>query len=937
MFDEIIIITDTNWKVICVNSEFERKLGFSIEEFYQKDLSVVFPEESRIAYQDDLLSLANSDLEKQEFCFRTKQKKNITVEVKVSPGKWSDLDVFFIGLRDISRYSDLEKSLVRRDEIVKFVAGIADLIFNSEDIDREIKYVIKRLGELTEVSHAFIFKSDENDKRLFGKSKAQGRSVSLFFDWSNPELIKEAGKEDIKEMINTDFGFERWMKILNRGGIVAGNAEEFPISERQFLKSIDVKSVVIVPVFLGNSWWGFIGFAQSKYERAWSNGEIEALKTAAAILGTVIQRRQFEDAIESSQNLYYKTIDALEYKIFIIDAQMKFVLVNAAMQRWMISFGVDPNKIAGSDIQKAPFWDESFRRDYKRVFKERENILSEETIEINGVKYIFDIQKIPIIESERVIRIVTVIRDITGRKTAEKALKESEQRFRDMADNIREVFWLQDRETVLYISPAFDEIWGMNSTEALKEGNPFLPQFPEEREIFQGSQLDKKEFKLTKSKYEFRIIRPDGDIRWIRARTFPILKGGKKSMISGIAEDVTDQKNSEIKQKTLEERANRNQRLESLGVLAGGVAHDFNNLLQIVRGYLELSLFSSGENEILQDNLKKAINATDRASDLTKQMLAYSGQGKYVVKPLNLSEKVQEMIDLVQATLSKKIELKTDLPLEAPTIMADQTQVQQIVMNLVTNAAEAIGKESGRIEICTGIIEINQEFLDSAIAADEASPGKHVFVEVNDNGCGMDEETKSRIFEPFFSTKFAGRGLGLSAVLGIVRSHQGAVQIESELGVGTRIRIMFPVKEEQELELEDTDLTIVQPLEKQTGNILIVDDEDEVLNVMSRILTNAGYTVFQAKNGEQALELFKKYQEKIDVVLLDYVMPVIDGREVLIEMKKHDESIPVLILSGLTREKMEKEFEDLKYDGLIQKPFQTEKLLDMIRMAKIKP
>ncbi len=371
------------------------------------------------------------------------------------------------------------------------------------------------------------------------------------------------------------------------------------------------------------------------------------------------------------------------------------------------------------------------------------------------------------------------------------------------------------------------------------------------------------------------------------------------------------------------------QKLESLGMLAGGIAHDFNNLLVGVLGGVDLALehvdASSPAREILEDVTK----ATDRAADLANQLLAYSGKGRFVVEPTDLSRLVEEMFKLVQASVSKKIRVVYELDDKLPAAEVDVTQVRQVVLNLVINAAEAIGDAVGTISLATGSSDYRREGLAGVHLSEGAREGRYVFLQVKDCGAGMDGETLKKIFDPFFTTKSVGHGLGLAAVLGVVRGHQGAITAESEPGVGTTVTVLFPVSEKAAL---DRTAPAVEPDSwAGSGIVLLVDDEDSVRAVGAAMLGRLGFDVLVAEDGRQGLEVFRQHADEIVLVVLDLAMPGMSGDEVFQEMRQIRSDARILLSSGFDEQDISNRFDASDLAGFIHKPYRLSTLARQVR------
>jgi PAS domain S-box-containing protein len=385
----------------------------------------------------------------------------------------------------------------------------------------------------------------------------------------------------------------------------------------------------------------------------------------------------------------------------------------------------------------------------------------------------------------------------------------------------------------------------------------------------------------------------------------------------------------EEERRKLEEKIQQTQKMESLGVLAGGIAHDFNNLLMGILGNANLALDEMPAEAPARYSLQQIEVATRRAADLTKQMLAYSGKGRFVVKALDLSVLVEEMLHMMQVSISKKAVLKLNLTERLPAIRADATQIRQIVMNLITNASEAIGDRSGIIAITTGAMECDQEYLSTTHLNEDLKGGLFVTLEVSDTGVGMSAETQARIFDPFFTTKFTGRGLGLAAVLGIVRGHHGAIKVYSEPGRGTTFNVLFPASEDQAETLEGRKAGDTKW--KGSGTILVADDEETIRALARRILEKAGFDVITAEHGLRAVEAFRERAEEITAVLLDMTMPHMDGEQVFRELRRIRPDVCVILSSGYNEQDATRRFSGTGLAGFIHKPYSPAELIAKIR------
>lgn len=423
--------------------------------------------------------------------------------------------------------------------------------------------------------------------------------------------------------------------------------------------------------------------------------------------------------------------------------------------------------------------------------------------------------------------------------------------------------------------------------------------------------------------FENRYVLPDGSTRRLQWRAVPA-----GELIYAVARDVTVARREEERQQRLEDRMRQAQKLESLGLLAGGIAHDFNNLLSGILGHAQLTQIKLAPESPLRDDIAMIETAALRASELCNQMLAYSGKGRFVSKQFRLSDMVSEMTHLLRVSISKDIVLRLELDEETPWVEGDVTQIRQVVMNLITNAAEAIGEESGQIHLATGSTRETEESLAYLQFGSDLQPGYFAFFEIADTGQGMDPETVERIFDPFFSTKFTGRGLGLAAVLGIVRGHGGAIQVYSELGRGTRFRILLPIEEQvEDAATPDTTSATFRGF----GTVLIADDDANARNVAEQLFIHLGFDVLTAGDGVECLEVYDGQPDRIRLVMLDLTMPRLDGKATLEALQERNPEVTVLMTSGYSRQAVELPPDSERRLGFLQKPYRLKDLTDGVQ------
>ncbi len=431
---------------------------------------------------------------------------------------------------------------------------------------------------------------------------------------------------------------------------------------------------------------------------------------------------------------------------------------------------------------------------------------------------------------------------------------------------------------------------------------------------------------------EYRILQPEGAVVWVYGLAAPLRDAeGQLTGCIGILLDITARKQAEQRRVELDSRLQQTQKLESLGVLAGGIAHDFNNILMAILGNVDLALLDLPEGHPARLYLGDVEKATRRAAELCRQMLAYSGKGRFIVERVNLNDVIDEMARMLEISISKKANLRYGLAANLPPIEVDVSQLQQIIMNLVINASEAIGDRSGTISITTGALECDRQYLGNTWLKQDLPEGLYVYLEVSDSGCGMKPEVLERMFDPFFTTKFTGRGLGLAAVLGIVRGHKGSLKVYSETGRGTTFKVLFPPAPGEAV-LPPAASPVQKPWQGH-GTLLLVDDEETVRVLGKQMIERLGFRCLTADDGEEALACFRLHGDEITVVLLDLTMPHMDGEETFRELRRLKPDVRVVLSSGYNQQDVTQRFAGKGLAGFIQKPYRLALLTDVLRTA----
>jgi len=646
-----------------------------------------------------------------------------------------------------------------------------------------------------------------------------------------------------------------------------------------------------------------------------------------ALSQDISQRKRAEQALQASERHYRELLEGLQEGFAFTDTEERFVFANPAASA---IFGT-PEGLAGHPLRDflAP---EVFEEVLRKTEARKQGLNGQYELPIrrpDGEARVIALSVSPWQDEKgHYLGSRGLFQDVTERRLAENALRESRERYLDLFNNTTDaIFWFRIESDGSLVTESLNptlEAW-LGRTTSQVAGQPIHTVFP--RTL--ADRLEQQCRSCMEAGHPLRYENVVGE--GLSPRTFetllvPIRDGqGRVARLVGFAQDITQHKEAE-------EAIRQAQKLESLGVLAGGIAHDFNNLLTAMLGNLNLAQLKLPEGSPALAPLGSVERAVLKAAELTQQMLAYSGKGRFVVKAHDLNQVVLEMTHLLKVSISKKVAFRYDLAKELPPIEADAAQLQQVVMNLVTNASEAIGDQEGTIGIATRQVVLDAASLQSAFAGQNLQPGAYVVLEISDNGCGIRPEIKGRIFDPFFSTKQSGRGLGLSAMQGILRGHRAGIQITSAPGRGSTFTLLFPVgnvpSPAASVPIPDRG---PRPLR---GRILLVDDEPEVRAATADMLEALGLQVVTAVDGLDALERFQAERGSIDLVLLDLTMPRMDGREAFRELRKLRGDLPVILFSGYSEHESLRETLAQGFAGFLPKPFLMADLRNAIQQVQ---
>ncbi len=515
-------------------------------------------------------------------------------------------------------------------------------------------------------------------------------------------------------------------------------------------------------------------------------------------------------------------------------------------------------------------------------------------------------------------RLSVVVRDISARKQAVVEI----ERLRIAVEQTPEGIFITDNDgRIVYANSAAAEMVGMEEDQLIGEYAASIRGGDKGDTTYRAIMASLQQGRPWHGDIAFTL--PNGGQRLVERRIAPVFEDGEVRYHVCVDTDVTEQRQAQ-------EKMEHTQRLESLGVLAGGIAHDFNNILTAIMGNAALGRRKVHDADAVEERLLRIEQSSQQAAELCKQMLAYSGKGKFVIRAINLSDMVEEITKLMEVSIGKNVVLRFHLDADLPAVEVDVAQLKQVVMNLVINASDAIGERSGVISLSTGTMQADAHYLNGAYVADDIEPGPFVFLEVADNGCGMDEQTQQKMFDPFFTTKFTGRGLGMSAVLGIVRGHHGAIKVYSEPGEGTTFKVLLPA----------SDAPVGDAMDREgdrhwrgEGVVLVVDDEATIRETASLMLADMGFDTLTAEDGAMAVDVYREHQCEIVAVLLDMTMPKLDGKGCFRELRRINPDVRVILTSGYNEQDATNRFAGQGLAGFIQKPYMPEALREQMMAA----
>jgi len=845
--------------------------GLSREEFFQLNLHQLDVPESEGLIEPRLREIAEKGGASFEVHHYRKDGTTVPLRVDAKPARWGDQEVFLSVASDVSAQKRTEHALREREARLR---GILDAA--SESV-----FLIDREG--------IVLECNETTARRLGKT-VEGLLGKSIYSLLPPDLA-QSRRAEVQKVVES----------------------------REPVQFEDQRAGV----------W----FEHTVYPVFDDAGAVAQL----AIFGRDVSERRENQETLLLQSL---VLDQIQDRVTVTDLQGVITYVNDAeclslkrsreslIGQSVLTYGDDPNRGATQlDIIRTTLADGEWRGEVINYASD-------------GSEIVMDCRT-SLVKDDRgqPLAMCGIGTDITQRKQAEESLRQSEEHYRVLAETMLQGVVHQDRDgTIISMNPAAERILGKNRGQFLgsssvkeeaftirEDGSPFPgTEHPAMVALRTGQPLRGVVMGVFNPKVHAH--------RWINVDAVPLFRPGEEHpyQVYTVFEDITERKQAAQQMLEMERRLLHAQKLESLGILAGGIAHDFNNILAGIMGYADLLKVRLPPSEPAREDVEVIKKAVQRAADLTRQMLAYSGKGKFVVEPVDLSRIVADTRKMLEVSVSKKATLSYNLASGLPAMEADPAQVHQVVLNLVINASEALGEDSGVIAITTHAVQLSETQWAAVRTGSEAGAGHYVCLEIADTGCGMSRETLGKIFDPFYSTKFTGRGLGLAAVHGIVRGHKGGLRVVSEPGEGTTFQVFFPASVVAAPASEVEAGTASRP---GSGTVLVVDDEEIVRNTAKRMIEHAGFSVLTANDGEEAIRVYRQHRSEVVCVILDLTMPKLNGEETLRGLRAINPGICAILSSGFSEDNATERFSDLGLGGFIQKPYRLDTMTNTLRRA----